>query len=159
MSCGFCCDGTLFDKAKSYEQKDDAVIAALGLTSFEQEEKKFFRLPCQHFDGKCTVYDQLRPKTCGKFFCEPIRKVRRGEKTTQEVQELIDKVKILRKQFREVIAQQHPELQQLSLVAVRLMLLGPSEDEQKKLRRRYPSLYIIGLKLFPLIRQFYKEKE
>ena len=77
-SCGFCCDGTLFNYAQVNDVKDLESIKKLGLTKINKEGRSFFKLPCCHFDQKCTVYDQSKPEICSKFFCEPIKKIKKG---------------------------------------------------------------------------------
>ena len=157
VSCGYCCDGTLFTKAKAYDE-DAPHIARLGLTASENEGNKSFGLPCHHFEGKCTVYDQTRPRTCGKFFCEPVKKIRKQESSVEEVQALIEKVRILREQFFAVVQQQYPEFEDCSLAEIRQRLYNVSEEEQKDFRKKYSSLYVIGARLFPAVKKFMKEK-
>ena len=92
VSCGMCCDGTLFSKAVVRGQADEALALSLGLETFQVESTLYFRLPCHHFKGCCTVYDQARPHTCGAYFCKPLRMVKQGVLALDMARETIEKI-------------------------------------------------------------------
>jgi hypothetical protein len=73
LSCGMCCDGSLFsdgrllddevDRARSLDMAIVAPIVADGLSRFRQ--------PCACFrDGSCAVYDTWKPDVCTTYRCE-----------------------------------------------------------------------------------------
>lgn len=73
MSCGLCCDGTLFPYGFIRDEADKKVADDLGLPVTEISEKLLFKLPCTCFSGKCTVYNKPRSYTCSAFFVLPSR--------------------------------------------------------------------------------------
>jgi uncharacterized protein len=83
VSCGMCCDGTLFKKAILSDSADlsENINKAkkLDLQIIIEDEKYFFKQPCHLFNKCCTVYDKTRPQICGTFFCLPIRRYERNE--------------------------------------------------------------------------------
>ncbi|MBB4612566.1 hypothetical protein [Novosphingobium taihuense] len=80
LSCGLCCDGTLYEDAKI---RDDEVASVEGIglkTGRNAEGHATFLFACHYLDGACcTRYDQWRPSVCGKYFCRLQEKVRRNE--------------------------------------------------------------------------------
>jgi hypothetical protein len=158
-SCGYCCDGTLFNNAKAYLPEDKEVIEQLGLTPVHKDGKDFFKFPCCHFDQKCTVYDSPRPKTCGIFFCEPLKELKKDLRAAESIEQLIGKVKILRRQMLEVVEKKYPELSGLTMRELRAKLSSADSSEQLLLQKKYPHLHIIGIRLFPLLKEFYNKKK
>jgi Fe-S-cluster containining protein len=156
-SCGFCCDGTLFGFAKANNEKDTESIKRLGLTKVEKNGKSLIQLPCRHFEKKCTVYDQSRPEICGKFFCEPIKKLKKGNYTEKELQELIESTKRLRKQFLEEINNNHPEFNNMSMTSVIKSLNASKKDNPKSSILKYAQLFLIARKLTPRLQEFSKK--
>lgn len=109
VSCGFCCDGTLFLKAQLYEG-DEQAFKDLPLLS-KTETKDRIQLPCPYFDCKCTVYDKIRPKICGKYFCNQIKEFRENKTSFDEVSKLIQKVKGIKKEIYLIVDEFYPQLQ------------------------------------------------
>ena len=83
ITCGFCCDGTLFNRATLQPGEQGTLPQKMEESYFRDGEKEFFRLPCQYFDGKCTIYDQKKAHICSSFRCELLKDFS-GEKITQE---------------------------------------------------------------------------
>lgn len=73
VSCGFCCDGTLFSRARTRDEYHP-------LFNYEDADgHKSFKLPCHLFkDGCCSIYGQKRPSVCGEFRCKLLRRVDAG---------------------------------------------------------------------------------
>ena len=93
--CGFCCDGTLFFRAKLKEDE-------LGKFNFETETKNnqvFFKQPCPYFEKTCTIYNNTRPHVCGQFKCRILRRAIRGKTSFNEAQNLINKLKIQKRRL------------------------------------------------------------
>lgn len=59
LSCGLCCDGSLF-WAVPVATDDDAPVT--------RDAKGMLRQPCACFNGKCTIYAN-RPNKCRDFDC------------------------------------------------------------------------------------------
>jgi hypothetical protein len=78
-SCGLCCDGTLFPRARV--APDDVVHPDLagGVQWVEEKGTRFLALPCRAFDGTCSLYHETRPGVCGRFKCALLRRCESGE--------------------------------------------------------------------------------
>src|SRR5688572_5768689 len=85
LYCGFCCDGTLFDRAPLEPDDDLAPLKSAGFeirTKITKREKikTFFALPCVEFrQNCCQIYDQPRPAICGRYRCSLLKKYEAGE--------------------------------------------------------------------------------
>lgn len=95
VSCGFCCDNTLFHVASLDEDESIPV----KLKKQELEGDYFFKLPCPYFDCKCTIYDQSKPKICSAFKCELIREMNKENVSLEEAKLIVENVKTERDQI------------------------------------------------------------
>ncbi|MHA4742246.1 hypothetical protein [Dyadobacter sp. MSC1_007] len=140
VSCGMCCDGTLFASGQVRDEADRSIADGLEMTTFELKGKLFFKQPCHHFSSCCTVYGEQRPHVCSAFFCNPVRKHKRGEQTfedaSQQVHWLLEQRDKLMK-----IASQFPELKDLDFRSLKDKLEEYAEDSEKV--SLYKHLYLI----------------
>lgn len=149
LSCGMCCDGTLFGKAKIKDEADKKRVEAFDLIV---SDTQFFDLPCHHFKGKCSIYEQQRPNICGAYLCKPLKQLKAGEINRQAAQVIIDKALSLKALFEE--EQKHfPEFAAQSVFYIRQVLFAPKQGQAlfKTYRLKYAKLYLLGAKLFPLL--------
>ena len=77
-SCGLCCDGTLFSRAPVGADERVHPTLAAGGSWTERDGTRFFALACCAFSGTCTIYDQERPRVCGRFKCALLRNCETG---------------------------------------------------------------------------------
>ena len=70
LSCGLCCDGSLF-WAVPVEQGEEVPV--------QLDAAGRLRQPCTCFDGTCTIYAG-RPAACRKFDCRVLQTVRAGRR-------------------------------------------------------------------------------
>jgi hypothetical protein len=68
VSCGLCCDGTLFSHVKiSGSEREELARSGIGVG--EKKGRDVMWLPCGKLEGKCcTIYSQ-RPQGCRAFVC------------------------------------------------------------------------------------------
>lgn len=88
MSCGLCCDGTLFGRVYLFEDEEPAPAVAEML----EPDAQYFRQKCAGFAGCCQIYED-RPRTCRVYRCGLLIKVEQGEITTDAAQSLIERTK------------------------------------------------------------------
>lgn len=93
LSCGLCCNGTLFEFATAAPE-ERVHIEAVGLDYVEEESRTGFRQPCPAFCGRCGIYDE-RPRVCQTFRCTLLRAVTQGEVPFDEAQKTIATAKEL----------------------------------------------------------------
>jgi len=97
VMCGFCCDGTLFDRASARRDSAESLVnIGLSITAMRAGKGAAFRLPCPHFEGKCSIYTSWRPHVCGAFRCRLLRDVDSGKHTTAEAAALVLRARTLR---------------------------------------------------------------
>jgi len=102
VSCGFCCDNTLFEYASLEE--GETVEGHFLETKFKIEGSHYFKLPCPHFEGKCTIYDQDKPAICGKFKCKLLKSFEACEIEKGKALEIIENAIALRKEIFDLYA-------------------------------------------------------
>lgn len=78
LSCGLCCDGTLFGSVELQLADDAESLRELGL-KISTRGKPRFPQPCSALgsDGCCHVYKE-RPQLCRAFECALLQSVQRG---------------------------------------------------------------------------------
>jgi hypothetical protein len=76
LSCGMCCDGTLFSSGALLDREVD-LARSLGMELFQSTKDAGvfkFRQPCACFrEGSCAVYDQAKPAVCTTYRCELLK--------------------------------------------------------------------------------------
>ncbi len=78
VQCGLCCDGTLFMYAQLQPGERGNLPEKIEQKYRKIGETEQFLLPCQYFDGKCTIYDQKRAVVCSAFRCQLLRDFSKG---------------------------------------------------------------------------------
>ena len=94
-ACGFCCDGTIFNKVELEEQDDASNLSLFQITSVEG--KFYFLQPCFVFDQikGCRIYD-CRPIKCRRFSCKLLSLYLNKEISPQAAIDLIERTKQLK---------------------------------------------------------------
>ncbi len=73
VTCGFCCDGTLFAHALLNPGEKGSLPERIEENVFSEGEKDYFRQPCRYFEGRCTIYARKRADVCGSYRCQLLR--------------------------------------------------------------------------------------
>lgn len=85
LSCGMCCDGTLF-WAVPIDPEDVAPVKV--------DAEGYLRQPCACFNGRCTIYSK-RPAACRGFECGVLKDVLAGRRDMASAQAQIEDMKRL----------------------------------------------------------------
>jgi len=95
VTCGFCCDATLFLKASLSHGERGHLPEKIEEASFTEEGKDFFLQPCLYFSGECTIYNRQRANICSTYRCRLLREMEEGKiaredalKTVREAMDL-----------------------------------------------------------------------
>lgn len=154
VSCGMCCDGSLFQQAKLKDKQDKVLAESLHLNCGQNNNNSFFLLPCHHFNQQCTIYHRERPIICDSYFCEPLKQIKQNKMSLQQAQKMISDVCDLKSSF-DIVRRDFPEFEgeSIPLIYNRLVFSHLPENQQIIMRQKYAPLLLIGLKLFPLIHQ------
>lgn len=143
ITCGLCCNGTLFNYAGLEEHEFEQVVR-LGMKPADDDDKTFFSLPCPQLDGtKCSCYGD-RPAVCGDFMCALVGTLTSGEMSLEETQHVVGRTKEisndLRTQLREVTGG-GPELSIYELTRLLNDVMKKSGDEPA-FRREHGALFL-----------------
>lgn len=104
VTCGFCCDGTLFKHAILEPGEQGNLPTKIEKQYGKQNESEFFTLPCAYFDGKCTIYDQKRASICGAFRCRLLKNLSKGRVTHANALQTVAGTKALRNEIFQLYA-------------------------------------------------------
>ncbi len=96
VTCGFCCDGTLFNRAMLEPGEYGSLPQKIEEQYGKTDESEFFVLPCAYFCGKCTIYDQKRAVICGAFRCKLLKNFSKDQFTQADALQIIANAKGLR---------------------------------------------------------------
>lgn len=140
VSCGMCCDGTLFENAFVRHEDDRKVADTLGLVTHTKNDTLYFHLPCPQFRSCCLAYDRARPLVCAAFFCPPIKRFQAGQQSLDEADEQVTALISHRDKLLE-LASEFPELAQLNIKDLRTTLEAYAEDQEKVSRYRMLFLF------------------
>jgi uncharacterized protein len=152
--CGFCCDGTLFNRLNADQGEDLADLVQIGMPpkNTRTEGVLAFDLPCSHFNGLCSVYTH-RPVACRRFRCRLLRKLDRGEITVPAAEQVIFEAIRMRRTVADTLATLTVELlppakRSLSIAArissILVVLVGGEEGTAPgKYRHSLPALFAL----------------
>lgn len=73
VTCGFCCDGTLFLHAHLNPGERGHLPAKIEQAGYSVEGNDYFRLPCSYFDRKCTIYNEKKADVCSDYRCQLLK--------------------------------------------------------------------------------------
>jgi len=104
LTCGFCCDGTLFLHASLNPGEKGSLPEKIEQLSFTEAEKDYFYLPCLYFAGKCSIYDKKRADICSAYRCQLLKNLAVKKITIKAALEIIREALSLRNEiFKEYL--------------------------------------------------------
>ena len=123
LSCGLCCDGTMFLVAAITPSEAAKYAGRLDIA----EDGKHLKLPCTALDGcKCTTYLD-RPAVCAEFKCLALASLELGTLTSAEAHEAIAEVLGRRQKVADVVRVKDPR--QALVLARRQATDGTASEE------------------------------
>jgi hypothetical protein len=88
LSCGLCCDGTLFSQVP-FASDEIAPMRALGFAVIQVRHPAYAIQPCAKWvGGSCTVY-AMRPQNCRDFRCRLLQRYEAGEVSLEDALTLV----------------------------------------------------------------------
>ena len=127
LSCGICCDGTLFDTVPLKPADFLPPLEAAGIKIQKGKKEGFFSQPCAAFRQNCCQVYHDRPTNCRKYRCKLLKKYESGEISQADAQQRIKRARELKKMLEEEFAVIFPESRHLSLPAAKKLLPENSE--------------------------------
>jgi Fe-S-cluster containining protein len=99
LTCGLCCDGTLFWGVPLIPDDDVTALKAAGINIFSDSTLTVLKLPCAaHKNCTCTVYGN-RPQECRTFKCKLLKRFEQDDISEQSAREIINKMKSLKREM------------------------------------------------------------
>ena len=102
VTCGFCCDGTLFKRAVLQPGERGNLPAKIEEHYGNEGDGEFFALPCAYFCGTCTIYTRKRAVICGAFRCTLLKNFAKGTITQDSAIQTVANVKRLKSEIFEL---------------------------------------------------------
>jgi len=99
LSCGFCCDGTLFSHVTLQESEENKKRSNIELELVDGSYS--FVQPCQALNSVqgCEVYAD-RPSMCQKFECDLLKDVKANKLLEIEALDKVEKAKVLKQSLK-----------------------------------------------------------
>lgn len=99
VTCGMCCDGTLFLHASLNPGEKGSLPEKIENNSFSEGDNDYFRLPCNYFKGKCTIYNTKRADVCGSYRCQLLKDFADKKNSINEALSIIRHATVLREEI------------------------------------------------------------
>lgn len=101
VTCGFCCDGTLFAYARLSPGEKGQLPEKIDLNSFTRDNKDYFRHPCPYFSERCTIYNMKKPDVCSTYRCQLLKDFAAEKLSLPEVMNIINEARRMRSTIME----------------------------------------------------------
>lgn len=144
ITCGLCCDGTLFDWGPIKDDEFEQVVH-LGMTKKDDTNRERFSLPCPQLDGtKCACYGDRRPAICGDFMCELTSTLTSGQMNLAETQHVVARTREISDRVRAQLSELTGGGPELSIHELTVLLLGIMKlsEDQRGFRRTNAALFL-----------------
>jgi hypothetical protein len=102
LSCGICCDGTLYNKANLYPGEKGTLPEEIENSYFKIENAEYFRLPCSYFFDKCTIYNLKKAMVCNGFKCKLLGLFSKEKILKIDALKIVNNVKEFRKEIADL---------------------------------------------------------
>ena len=161
VTCGFCCDGTLFNKAVLNPGEQGSLPAEMEAAYYKTEASEYFRQPCAYFDGKCNIYDQKKAHICSAFRCKLLKDLAKNKLTQTEALGIVQNAMTLRAEVGELFKAVSDALEMPPFREV-LDKIGAWEESKTAIELQHPLFQLLKIKsviLEALLIKYFKSKE
>lgn len=161
VSCGLCCDGTLFDKAVLQKGEKGSLPEKIEEKYFVEGEQEYFRLPCHYFNGKCSIYHLKKAHVCSSFKCQLLRDCIKGKVEYQAADSIVVHAKTLRAEIYDLASQLFDDEKKLPFRDLHTKLMEIKAKEPLKMTDKLLELLMIKCQIFEVLltRHFRADEE
>ena len=100
LTCGLCCDGSIFSSVRLKPDDEITPLKAVGINIVSDSESNAFKQPCAaHKNCTCTVYAN-RPQECRRYKCELLKRFERDDISHEAALEIINKMISLKNEVK-----------------------------------------------------------
>ena len=97
VTCGFCCDGTLFLLAHlDPGERGSGLPVKIEESSLTENGRDYFHLPCKYFSGKCTIYNRKKANVCSSYRCQLLGEYAAGRISSDGAREVVREAMVIR---------------------------------------------------------------
>jgi Fe-S-cluster containining protein len=154
LSCGLCCDGTLFARVRLHAGDALPSLRAGGIKILTRPGGSAFEQPCAALhQRRCTVYAE-RPSNCRTFRCELLKCYEAGNLSWSEARTRIDRAHDITAAIRIELARVAPNTLEGPVPPGQHALIPPAAafSEDPALRRRWAPVLMRMSALLDLVR-------
>jgi hypothetical protein len=105
VGCGFCCDGTLFVHAVLKPEEKENLPEKISENIFIEGGRDYFRLPCEYFMGKCSIYDSRKADVCRSYRCQLLRDFAEHKISQDEAMTIVREAVSMRREILDLYRQ------------------------------------------------------
>lgn len=161
LSCGMCCDGTLFDFAPIKPEDDLSALLAAGNTVVKREAESHLNLPCAaHIDNRCQIYNQPRPTICHTYHCLLLKRYSNEKISYEEAQVKVIRAQELKDNYKTVLARIAPESRNMPVVESKKLI--PEHEamlaDRELLKKWAPAAMALAMLMDFLQENFHKRR-
>ena len=162
LSCGLCCDGTLFARTWVGAAEPVEAFRAVGLRitpDRETEGRYELPLPCSRFEnGRCRTYG-CRPAICSAYRCHSLRRVEAGKMALHEAKGIVQSARARRLHLRRLLDGHFPELAgEPSMRAIRIVgraMAGMDESRRRRFREVHGEFLLAAVSLVDFLLRYF----
>jgi len=100
MTCGLCCDGTLFKTAPVDPDERLIELQASGVQIHIENERRRLLLPCAAYENNiCKAYYNEKAKICTEYQCKLLKQCFIGKITWDEATEVVHSIQLHKKKL------------------------------------------------------------
>lgn len=143
VSCGLCCDGTIFTHAGISEKENVASSVSVYLQR-QSDGRDVLPLGCSLLQDRCcTVYAE-RPTICRSYSCSLLKAARSGAVSLTEAHRLVAETSALRDRARAAVSDAvgKDDCNAINEMAESLSSAAADADDAKAFRRRHSEAYL-----------------
>lgn len=101
ITCGLCCDGTLFGTAGLEAGEMGNLPENIEKNYKKIKDKEYFKLPCPYFRGKCTIYEQKKAIVCSSYRCQLLKDFAEKKVILHDALQIVRQAKQMRDRLME----------------------------------------------------------
>jgi len=96
VTCGLCCDATLFLQATLQPGERGHLPEKIEVAGRTGEGGDYFLLPCGYFSDACTIYDQQRADVCSTYRCRLLKDFTEGRISGESARKTVREAIVMR---------------------------------------------------------------
>jgi uncharacterized protein len=157
LTCGLCCDGTLFPYVRLLPDDEITPLKAIGVNIISESGLNIFKQPCAaHKNCTCIVYAN-RPQKCRRYKCELLKRFERGDILYTAALEIITMAVSLKNDVKALVLAASTNMQSVEEVTLLMerRLVDPSIGVTKQ---GYAHLFLKFVTLQIYLDRFFRKK-